>query len=175
MRLLSECTDEGGARRDHGKSRLRPRRCEPCVAVRKILRRRGDYRGRTFMKVLLSALGCEPEKGSELEVGFQTVLAAASEHDVWVLTNAGTLAATKRVVEGGPFADRIRLIGIPFGVSAEECARLSVPGFHVHYDRWQRKAAQVAVELDREVDFDLVHHATLASYWTRAVVAAVDK
>ena len=127
------------------------------------------------MKVLLSALGCEPEKGSELEVGFQTMLAAASKHDVWVLTNAGTLAATKRVVEAGPFADRIRLIGIPFGVSAEDFARLSVPGFHVHYDRWQRKAAQVAVELDREVDFDLVHHATLASYWTRAGVAAVDK
>ena len=36
------------------------------------------------MKVLLSALACEPGKGSELEVGFQTMLAAASKHDVWV-------------------------------------------------------------------------------------------
>jgi glycosyltransferase involved in cell wall biosynthesis len=127
------------------------------------------------VKVLLSVLACEPGKGSELEVGFQTMLAAASKHDVWVLTNTGTITATKRAVETGPFADRIRLIGIPFGVSTEEFARLTVPGFHVHYERWQRQAARVAVELDRDVDFDLVHHATLASYWTRAGVASVKK
>jgi glycosyltransferase involved in cell wall biosynthesis len=127
------------------------------------------------MKVLLSALACEPEKGSELEVGFQTMLAAASKHDVWVLTNAGTITSTRRAVETGPYADRIRLVGIPFGVSTEEFAQLTVSGFHVHYDRWQRRAAQVAVQLDREVDFDLVHHVTLASYWTRTGVAAVEK
>jgi glycosyltransferase involved in cell wall biosynthesis len=127
------------------------------------------------MKVLLSALACQPGQGSELEVGFQTMLAAASEHDVWVLTNTGTMAATQRVLEERSFADRVRLVGIPFGVSTEEFARLTVPGFHVHYDRWQRQAARVAVELDREVDFDLIHHVTLASYWTRVGVAAVAK
>ena len=127
------------------------------------------------MKVLLSALACEPGKGSELEVGFQAMLAAASKHDVWVLTNTGTIRATQRTVEAGNLADRIRLVGIPFGVSTEQFARLTVPGFHVHYDRWQRQAARVAVELDRAVDFDVVHHVTLASYWTRVGVAAVRK
>jgi glycosyltransferase involved in cell wall biosynthesis len=127
------------------------------------------------MKVLLSALACEPEQGSELEVGFQTMLAAASKHDVWVLTNTGTITSTQRAVEAGPFAGRIRLVGIPFGVSTEEFAQLTVSGFHVHYDRWQRRAAQVAVQLDREVGFDVVHHVTLASYWTRTGVAAVEK
>lgn len=127
------------------------------------------------MKVLLSALACEPGKGSELEVGFQTMLAAASKHDVWVLTNTGTLPATRQAVDRSGFADRIRLIGIRFGVDPEQFAHLTVPGFHVHYDRWQRQAAAVAVQLDREVDFDVVHHVTLSSYWTRVGVAAVQK
>jgi glycosyltransferase involved in cell wall biosynthesis len=127
------------------------------------------------MKVLLSALACEPGKGSELEVGFQAVLAAASKHDVWVLTDANTVTATQRAVDSSSFADRIRLIGVPFGISSQEFARLTVPGFHLHYDRWQRRAATVAAQLDREVDFDVVHHVTLASYWTRVGVVALDK
>jgi glycosyltransferase involved in cell wall biosynthesis len=127
------------------------------------------------VKILMSALACEPDKGSELEVGFQAMLTAASRHEVWVLTNSGTMAATERAVNSGPFADRIHLVGIPFGVTQEQFAQLSVPGFHVHYSRWQRRAAAVAVELDRRHDFDVVHHATLASYWTRVGVAAVGK
>jgi glycosyltransferase involved in cell wall biosynthesis len=127
------------------------------------------------VKVLLSALACEPGKGSELEVGFQTMLAAASKHDVWVLTNTGTLPATRQAVERSGRSDRIRLIGIQFGVNPEQFAHLTVPGFHVHYDRWQRQAAEVAVDLDRQADFDVVHHVTLSSYWTRVGVAAVAK
>jgi len=38
------------------------------------------------MKVLLSAYLCEPEKGSELAVGWNWVLQIARFHDVWVLT-----------------------------------------------------------------------------------------
>jgi glycosyltransferase involved in cell wall biosynthesis len=127
------------------------------------------------MRVLLSALACEPDKGSELQVGFQTMLAAARKHDVWVLTNAETTWTTQRAVDAARLADHIHLIGIPFGVSNEQFARLTVPGFHVHYDRWQRQAARVAMDLDREVGFHLVHHITLASYWTRVGVAAVKK
>jgi glycosyltransferase involved in cell wall biosynthesis len=52
---------------------------------------------------------------------------------------------------------------------------LGLVKFHRYYERWQRKAAARAVELDREIDFDVVHHVTLSAYWTRAGVAAVDK
>ena len=33
----------------------------------------------------------------------------------------------------------------------------------------------MGVQLDKEVGFDLVHHVTLASYWTRTGVSAVEK
>ena len=127
------------------------------------------------MKILLSALACEPGKGSELEVGFQAMLVAAREHDVWVLTNKDTLAAVASAIEGRPEQERIHLEGIDFGVGADSINRLTIPGFHLHYDRWQRRAASRARELDHLVNFDVVHHATLAAYWTRAGVAVLDK
>ena len=127
------------------------------------------------MKVLLSALACEPGKGSELEVGYRAMLAAAHRHEVWVLTNADTLPLVAAAIAGTEAAARIHLVGIEFGLDQKTFARLTVSGFHRYYDRWQRRAADRARELDREVDFDLVHHVTLATYWTRAGAATLQK
>jgi hypothetical protein len=38
------------------------------------------------MNIFLSALSCEPGKGSEPEVGYRALLAAPSEHEVWAIT-----------------------------------------------------------------------------------------
>jgi hypothetical protein len=54
------------------------------------------------MKVLLSALACEPDKGSEPEVGFRALLAAASHHEVWVLTLPESIPALTRSRAGAP-------------------------------------------------------------------------
>ena len=101
----------------------------------------------------MSALACEPGKGSELEVGFHAMLAAASLHDVWVLTNTDTIPAVRQALQGRPEANRIHLEGVDFGVDAEGIALLSIPGFHYYYDRWQRRAAARAVELESRGGF----------------------
>jgi len=127
------------------------------------------------MKILMSALACEPGKGSELEVGFRALIAAASQHEVWVLTNKATVPVVRRAIEPYPWADRVHLEGIHFDVDDALYPKLTAPGFHWYYDRWQREAAARALELERRVDFDVVHHVTLAANWTRAGVTVVDK
>ena len=127
------------------------------------------------MKILMSALACEPGKGSELEVGFRAMLAAAKEHEVWVLTNKDTIPQVLHALQGRPEAARIHLEGIDFGADAAGINLLTIPGFHLYYDRWQRRVASRALKLDAVVNFDVVHHATLAAYWTRTGVAVVDK
>jgi glycosyltransferase involved in cell wall biosynthesis len=127
------------------------------------------------MKILMSALACEPGKGSELEVGFRALIAAASQHEVWVLTNSATVPIVRRAIEPYHWADRVHLEGIYFDVDDALYPRLTAPGFHWYYDRWQREAAVRAVELERRIDFDVVHHVTLAANWTRAGVNVVDK
>jgi glycosyltransferase involved in cell wall biosynthesis len=127
------------------------------------------------MKVLMSALACKPGRGSELEVGFRAMLAAARRHEVWVLTSADSIPSLAAAIAGSEAASRIHLEGIEFGLDDKAFSRLTAAGFHWYYDRWQRRAAARGLELDRQVDFDVVHHVTLSSYWTRAAAAIVDK
>jgi glycosyltransferase involved in cell wall biosynthesis len=103
------------------------------------------------------------------------MLAAASRHDVWVLTLPESIAPIRAAIDGDPRASRVHLVSIPLSSKSLVLRTLSSWQFHQEYDRWQRRAARVAVELDRRVDFDVVHHVTLASYWTRAGVGAVPK
>jgi len=127
------------------------------------------------MKVLLSALSCEPERGSEPEVGFRALLAAASEHEVWAITMSHSVPKVLDAIRGDARASRIHVEGIDFGLDEDRIDLVTAPVFHWHYDRWQRALSRRALELDRAVDFDLVHHVTLSSYWTRAGVAVVPK
>jgi glycosyltransferase involved in cell wall biosynthesis len=127
------------------------------------------------VRILLSALACEPGIGSEYEVGFRAMLGAASRHDVWVLTASESIPSIRKALRSDPRAGRIRLEGIRFGLSMERALHLNAAGYVRRYDRWQGIAGSRSVELDREVDFDLIHHVTLSSYWTRAGVAKVGK
>src|SRR5580698_2472317 len=50
------------------------------------------------LKVLMSAYACEPNKGSEPEVGWQWALQMAQHHDVTVLTRANNRANIEKEV-----------------------------------------------------------------------------
>ena len=127
------------------------------------------------MRLLLSAYACEPGKGSEPEVGYRALLAAAEQHEVWVLTRENNLPALGNVLAGHPHRDRIHLVGLDVSGPLMRLKRRGQTGIHIYYDAWQRRAASRAIELDREVNFDLVHHVTFATYWTRVGVAVLHK
>ncbi len=117
------------------------------------------------MKVLLSAYACEPGRGTELGVGWNTVREVARYCEVWVLT---------RPDDGREAIDA-------------ELARNPVPNLHfvyftlplwgdgwtwgqgafqIHYYLWQIQAYFVALKLHREIGFDLVHHVTFVKHST---------
>lgn len=127
------------------------------------------------MRVLLSAFWCEPDVGSEWEIGYQALRAAASRHEVWLLTRADGAEAVSARLASEPTAHPVHVVAIPSSPGLERIRTLGIPGFHLAHDVWQRQAASRAAELDRRHDFDVVHHVTLAAYWTRAGAAAVDK
>jgi hypothetical protein len=108
-------------------------------------------------------------------VGFRAVLAAASRHEVWVLTLPESIPALRRALDGDRRASKIHLEGITFESKRRVLQDLAAWEFHWAYDRWQRHAGDRALRLEREIGFDVVHHVTLASYWTRAGIAVVGK
>jgi glycosyltransferase involved in cell wall biosynthesis len=124
------------------------------------------------LRVLLSAYSCEPGKGSEPEVGLRALLAAAERHEVWVLTSTTGVPALRRFLDGHPLGRRVHVEPIPLGIDER---KLGLASFHLYYHRWQGRAMRHALDLDRVVDFHVVHHVTMSTIWTRVGVAAVEK
>lgn len=125
------------------------------------------------MKVLLSAYACAPGYGSEPEVGLQTLLAAAEEHEVWVLTQPHMAdALTPYLAVQHPQA-KIHVVGLHPRAPVRQAGLPALAVTQLRHEQWQRAAGRMAEQLHAEVRFDLVHHVTLAAYWMRTGVADV--
>jgi glycosyltransferase involved in cell wall biosynthesis len=129
------------------------------------------------VKVLVSAYACAPGRGSEPEVGLRSVLAAASRHDTWVLTREKNVAPLRRyLLEHHPqVAARTEVVGLDIDGPAKWLKKRVPGGLYLYYGAWQRSARDRARELDARHDFDLVHHSTFATFWTRAGVCELGK
>jgi len=126
------------------------------------------------MKVLISAYACEPDKGSEPEAGYRTLLAAASQHEVWLLTRDNNVAPLHAALRSSPFRERIHIVGLDLGRTSRLIKRWGSPGLHTYYRRWQRAAGEAALDLHHEIQFDIAHHVTFASFWTSIGVGALS-
>lgn len=112
----------------------------------------------------MSAYSCEPGRGSEPGIGWNTVREVAKHDQVWVLTRPDE---SKTEIEA-------------------ELARNPVPNLHfvyftlpiwgggwrwgqsgamqIHHYLWQIQAYFVARKLHRQIGFDVIHHVTFAKY-----------
>ena len=117
------------------------------------------------MKVLLSAYACEPGRGTELGVGWNTAWEIAKFHEVWVLTRPDDgREAIEATLRQNPnpnlhfvyFTLPIWGAGWKWGQGA----------FQIHYYLWQIQAYFVARKLHREIGFDIAHHVTFVKYST---------
>lgn len=125
------------------------------------------------MRILMSAYACEPGKGSEPEGGYQTLLAAADRHEVWVITRQNNIAPLEDALADHAHRDRVHLVGIDLGPALRRFKRWGRIGLQVYYHLWQGLAARQAAVLAAGIRFDVVHHVTFAVYWGRVGVASL--
>ena len=116
---------------------------------------------RQRLKVLISAYACEPWKGSEPEVGWQTSLHMAPLHEVTVVTRANNRGPIERGLMEipGPRPDFLYYdLPKPF-LMLKKAGILGVPAY---YFLWQ---LGVRIALRRELRrYDLIHHSTFNSF-----------
>src|SRR5580704_1216196 len=122
------------------------------------------------LKVLMSAYACEPNKGSEPEVGWQWALQMAKFNDVTVVTRANNQASIEKetaLLKGtvplprfvyhdeGPF-----LLGLKkrFGI------------IRSYYVLWQVSAWNVIHRLHLQNSYDIFHHVTFAGFRYRTAI-----
>src|SRR5215216_552110 len=116
------------------------------------------------LKVLISAYACEPNTGSEPEVGWQWALQMARYHDVTVLTrrnNRGAIEAEVAAIAGAQAVPRfVYHDRNPLLLDMKQRAK----AIKVYYLLWQRSARDVAARLHEIQEFDVMHHVTFAGF-----------
>jgi glycosyltransferase involved in cell wall biosynthesis len=110
-------------------------------------------------RILLSAYACEPDKGSEPQVGWlwATELVAAG-HEVWVITRTANREAIERRLQGGAIPrPHFEYYDLPHWVRRLKRGGL---GIYWYYGLWQWGAYRAARRLVQRVRFDRVQHVT---------------
>jgi glycosyltransferase involved in cell wall biosynthesis len=121
------------------------------------------------LNVLLSAYACEPGRGSEPAVGWNTARELASHHEVWVLTRANNRTKIEVRLADDPVPGlHFLYYDLPRWASWWKRGKR---GIHAYYYLWQLGAYRVAKKLHGEVGIDMSHHVTFVIYWRPSLLA----
>jgi glycosyltransferase involved in cell wall biosynthesis len=117
------------------------------------------------MKILLSAYACEPGRGTELGVGWNTAWEIAKYHQVWVLTRPDDGRETiEAELKRNPNPNlHFVYFTLPIWGSGWRWGSIA---FLIHYYLWQVQAYFVARRLHQEIGFDVAHHVTFVRHST---------
>ena len=116
------------------------------------------------MKVLLSAYACEPGRGTELGVGWNTAWEIAKYHEVWVLTRPDDgRESIEAELQRNPNPN-LHFVYFTLPIFGSMWRQGSSIAFLIHYYFWQIQAFFVARRLHEEINFDLAHHVTFVRH-----------
>lgn len=114
------------------------------------------------MRVLLSAYACEPGQGSESGNGWNWAWHLAKlGHEVWVLTRSRGQNAIEKALALQPMPN-LHFTYVDEPTWSKRYIKGQIATF-TQYFVWQKQAYDVALRLDKNNEFELVHHVTLGS------------
>jgi len=123
------------------------------------------------MKVLLSAHACEPNCGSEEDLGWQAAQEIAKYAKVWVITRPKHRDAIEMELLRNPIPSLhfIYFEAFPFTLIDPWC--LGHLTGQLHYYLWQVHAYFVVRKFHHQLHFDIAQHITYAKYWSPSFLA----
>ncbi|MCX6960781.1 MAG: glycosyltransferase [Verrucomicrobia bacterium] len=128
------------------------------------------------MKVLIAAITCHPTAGSEAYVGWQAVSLLRQEHELWVLTSLWCKQAIEEAVASEEGWEKVHFIYVDehLGERPPHPNRLIARiQSWTRYRSWIHDARWCALRLKNEVNFDLAHHVTYASWRMGSPLAGI--
>jgi glycosyltransferase involved in cell wall biosynthesis len=117
-----------------------------------------------LVKVLLSAVACDPYRGSEAHFGWMALKALASKHEAWVLGHAKDTEAVEMARADGLIGRNVHFYPHSnWGWRHSNRMLARIQNWR-DYQAWSRQVLETAWRLEREVGFDVVHHSTLSTW-----------
>ena len=115
-------------------------------------------------RILLCAYACNPEKGSEESVGWDTALALAGKgHDVVVLTRSAEARDCMGQIPAG-LSVHFKTFNLN-PLLAFVFSNLGKLGVELGYLLWSLLSRRSVLALHREMSFHTAQHVTYARYW----------
>ncbi|HTB83451.1 MAG TPA: glycosyltransferase [Candidatus Sulfotelmatobacter sp.] len=112
------------------------------------------------MKVLISAIACNPYLGSESHFGSSAIRALARDHELFVITTSRDRADFEKAATAGLLPTNVKYFYAGrFSPWHLNRLRARMQGWREYID-FTRDSLAVAQELHRREKFDLVHHVT---------------
>ena len=113
------------------------------------------------LRVLVSAYGCSPHRGSEANVAWNLIRELSASHEIWVMTRAINEPVISKC--GEPWVAAVQWIYF------DPPPRLTFwrrgkRGISLFYAWWQILARKRAKRLMSDHEFDIFHHITIGTY-----------
>ena len=120
-------------------------------------------------KILVSAYGCEPNKGSEPGVGWNWILQMAKDNDVYVITRNNN----QEVIEANIPAELKDSLHFTYYDTNRALLKVKKKAkrLYFYYFFWQRGIKKVVKQLKQEIKFDYAIHLTFGSMWMSTSIA----
>ena len=123
------------------------------------------------MKILISAYGCEPGKGSDPGVGWNWAKQIARFHEVWVITRANNKDVIEAALAKNPQPSlHFVYVDLPKWMRFWKRGEM---GIRIYYFIWQILAYFKGKKLHKRIHFDIVHHLTFPVDWLPAFISFV--
>ena len=126
------------------------------------------------MNILLLAYSCEPNKGSEQEVGWKWAKNLAKNNKVFVLTRSDGKDKIEKELENFEFKDNIKFYYLDLSEFAQKIKK-KTKLYRQYYFFWQIKAIKYARQICSNDNIDICHHVTFVTYKVFSALAFTEK
>ena len=115
-------------------------------------------------RVLMLAFACEPDEGSEPEVGWKWANVMAESCDITVVTQAKNRERIEQWCRAHPEEHAVLFSYLELGPVWRWLKKRMPGGMYVYYTAWQWRLRGHVAAMLRERPYDLLHHVTFASF-----------
>lgn len=128
------------------------------------------------LKMLVSAYACSPSRGSEPGMGWNFVLGLSKYHEVHVITEKKKWKTEiENFIEKEPkLKENLKFYYIEKKRN-KKLRKIWPPSYYWYYKKWQQKAYKLAVKLDEEENFDLIHQLNMVGFREPGYLWKIDK
>lgn len=118
----------------------------------------------TVVKLLLSAVACDPYAGSETIHGWRACRAVAKDHDVWILTEEVNRPGLERATREGLVPENMHFLYVGNARPSHENRLIARAQSWLRYVEFNRQLLPVAEDAHRRIGFDRAHHITFTTW-----------